>query len=60
MLTAGLAFALVNSLAQIASIKFGLSSTTVALLQYAIALIVIMPYLKTLGIRQSLRTNHLG
>ncbi|WP_282175863.1 DMT family transporter [Vibrio nereis] len=60
MLTAGLAFAVVNSLAQVASINFGLSSTTVALIQYAIALIVILPYLKTLGIRKSLKTEHLG
>ncbi|MEZ8104904.1 DMT family transporter [Vibrio cortegadensis] len=60
MLTAGLAFAIVNSLAQVASIKFGLPSTTVALVQYAIALVVILPYLRTLGIRQSLRTNRLG
>ncbi len=60
MLTAGLAFAIVNSLVQVASINFGLSSTTVALVQYAIALLVIFPYLKTLGIRQSLKTQHLG
>ncbi|EOU2463461.1 DMT family transporter [Vibrio navarrensis] len=60
MLTAGLAFALVNSLAQIASIHFAIPSTTVALLQYGIALIVILPYLRTLGIRRSLRTSHFG
>ncbi|UUM32957.1 DMT family transporter [Vibrio japonicus] len=60
MLTAGLAFAIVNSLAQVASINYGLSSTTVALIQYAVALVVILPYLKTLGIRQSLKTDHLG
>ncbi|MGF1753815.1 DMT family transporter [Vibrio makurazakiensis] len=59
MLTAGLAFAIVNSLAQIASINYGLSSTTVAFIQYAIALVVILPYLRTLGIRKSLRTNNL-
>lgn len=59
MLTAGLAFAIVNSLAQVASINFGLPSTTVALIQYAIALVVILPYLRTLGIRQSLKTNNL-
>ena len=41
MLSAGLTFAVVNSLVQIASINFGLSSTSVALIQYAIALIVI-------------------
>lgn len=60
MLTAGLSFAIVNSLAQVASINFGLSSTTVALIQYAIALVAILPYLKTLGIRQSLKTDKLG
>lgn len=59
MLTAGVAFAVVNSLAQYASINFGLASTTVALVQYAIALIVILPYLKSLGVRRSLATNHL-
>ncbi len=60
MLTAGLAFAIVNSLAQYVSMNFGLASTTVALIQYGIALIVILPYLRTLGIRNSLRTNQLG
>ncbi|WP_033931942.1 DMT family transporter [Vibrio cholerae] len=60
MLTAGLAFAIVNSVAQYASIQFGLPSTTVALVQYAIAIVVILPYLKTLGIRQSLRTQRFG
>ncbi len=60
MLTAGLAFAIVNSLVQVASINFGLPSTTVGLIQYAIALVVILPYLRTLGIRQSLKTQHFG
>lgn len=60
MLIAGLAFALVNSFVQVASINYGLSSTTVALVQYAIALVVILPYLSTLGIRYSLRTEHLS
>ncbi len=60
MLIAGLAFAIVNSLAQIASINYGLPSTTVALVQYAIALVVILPYLSRLGIRYSLRTEHLS
>ena len=59
MLSAGLAFAAVNSLVQIASIKFGLSSTSVALVQYAIALIVVLPYLTSLGINESLKTDHL-
>lgn len=60
MLTAGLAFAIVNSIAQYVSMNFGLPSTMVALIQYAIALIVILPYLRTLGIRNSLRTQHFG
>jgi len=59
MLTAGFAFAAVNSLAQYVSIHFSLSSTFVALVQYAVAFVVILPYLKTLGIRQSLATRHL-
>ncbi|HGF7364706.1 TPA: DMT family transporter [Vibrio cholerae] len=60
MLIAGLSFAIVNSVAQYASIQFGLPSTTVALVQYAIAFVVILPYLKTLGIHQSLRTQQFG
>ncbi|WP_086981241.1 DMT family transporter [Vibrio aphrogenes] len=60
MLVAGLSFALVNSIAQYISITFSLPSTTVALLQYAIALVAILPYLKTLGIRRSLYTKHFG
>ncbi|MCP3700516.1 MAG: DMT family transporter, partial [Aliivibrio sp.] len=60
MLTAGLAFAIVNSIAQYVSMNFGLPSTMVALVQYAIALVVILPYLRTLGLRNSLRTQHLG
>ena len=60
MLTAGLAFAIVNSIAQYVSMNFGLPSTMVALVQYGIALIVILPYLRTLGLRNSLRTQHFG
>lgn len=60
MLTAGLAFAIVNSIAQYVSMNFGLPSTMVALVQYGIALIVILPYLRTLGLRNSLRTEHFG
>ncbi|AUI88449.1 EamA family transporter [Vibrio azureus] len=60
MLTAGFAFAVVNSLAQIASIHFGVTSTAFALFQYGIALCAILPYLASLGIKQSLQTEHLG
>ncbi|MEZ9058934.1 DMT family transporter [Vibrio pelagius] len=59
MLTAGLAFAIINSLTQIASIHFGLASTTVAVIQYAIAFFAILPYLQTLGVRRALQTNNL-
>ena len=58
MLTAGHAFAIVNSLAQYLSIKMHVPSTSVALIQYFIALIAMLPWLRTLGIRQSLKTNH--
>ncbi|WP_025674280.1 DMT family transporter [Salinivibrio socompensis] len=60
MLTAGLCFAMVNSLSQYVSFKLGLPSTTVAFIQYAIALVAMLPWLKQLGIRQSLKTQHLG
>lgn len=59
MLTAGIAFAVVNSLAQYVSINFSLPSTSVALIQYGVALVVILPYLKTLGIKKSLTTMNL-
>ncbi|MCG9789139.1 DMT family transporter [Vibrio mediterranei] len=58
MLAAGASFALVNNIAQIVSINHGMSSTMVALIQYAIAFVVIIPYLRTLGFRQSLQTSH--
>ncbi|GHA57704.1 membrane protein [Photobacterium aphoticum] len=60
MLTAGLAFALVNSLAQYLSMYFHLPSTTVALIQYFIALIAIFPWLRSLGLRNALKTDHFG
>ena len=58
MLTAGLAFAIVNSLAQYLSVMLHLPSTTVALLQYFIALVAIFPWLKSLGLRRALQTRH--
>ncbi|MDN3681832.1 DMT family transporter [Vibrio tapetis subsp. quintayensis] len=60
MLCAGMAFAVVNSLAQYISINFGVSSTTVAFIQYGIALIAILPYLQTLGFRSALTTHQIG
>ncbi|MGF1686875.1 DMT family transporter [Photobacterium japonica] len=60
MLTAGFAFALVNSLAQYLSMYMHLPSTTVALIQYFIALIAIFPWLRSLGLRTALKTDHFG
>ncbi len=60
MLSAGIAFAIVNSLVQVASIHFELPSTSVALIQYAVALLVTLPYLKTLGIRQFLNMGNVA
>ncbi len=60
MLAAGLCFALVNSLAQYLSYKMQLPSTTVALIQYLIALLVTLPWLARIGFMQSLRTRHPG
>ena len=58
MLTAGLAFAIVNSMAQYLSVMLHLPSTTVALIQYFVALVAIFPWLKSLGLRRALQTNH--
>nr|WP_086937910.1 DMT family transporter [Thaumasiovibrio occultus] len=58
MLGSGLAFALVNTIVQHTSMTFGLPSTTLTLFQYAIALIVMLPYLSHLGLRNALRTDH--
>lgn len=60
MLSAGLAFAMVNSMAQYLSVMLQLPSTTVALIQYFIALVAIFPWLKSLGLRRSLQTKHFG
>ncbi|MDV5168667.1 DMT family transporter [Photobacterium rosenbergii] len=60
MITAGLAFAIVNSLAQYLSMILHIPSTTVALFQYFIALVAIFPWLRTLGLRNALRTQHFG
>ncbi|PSV27544.1 MULTISPECIES: DMT family transporter [unclassified Photobacterium] len=57
MLSAGLAFAIVNSLAQFLSIKLHVSSTTFALIQYFVALVAMLPWLRTMGIRRSLKTE---
>ncbi|MFL7012087.1 DMT family transporter [Enterovibrio norvegicus] len=60
MLTAGICFAMVNSIAQYVSFKMQLPSTTVAFIQYFIALLVMVPWLRSMGIRNALKTEHLG
>ncbi|UIP29377.1 DMT family transporter [Photobacterium sp. TLY01] len=60
MLTAGMAFAVVNSMAQYLSVTFHLPSTTVGLIQYFIALLVMLPWLHSIGLRQALKTQHFG
>lgn len=58
MLSAGVCFALVNTLAQYVSFQMHLPSTMVAFIQYAIAFIVMLPWLSKIGIRQVLKTDH--
>ncbi len=60
MLIAGLAFAIVNSMAQYVSMILHIPSTTVALFQYFIALVAIFPWLHKLGLRNALKTEHFG
>lgn len=60
MLTAGMSFAVVNSLAQYVSFKMGVPSTTVALIQYLIALVAMFPWLQQIGWRKALHTRHFG
>ncbi|WP_244556594.1 DMT family transporter [Enterovibrio nigricans] len=60
MLTAGLCFAMVNSLAQYVSFQMQLPSTTVAFIQYFIALVAMAPWLRSMGIKDALKTEHFG
>ncbi|MGF1702460.1 DMT family transporter [Photobacterium makurazakiensis] len=60
MLIAGLAFALVNSMAQYVSMILHIPSTTVAFFQYFIALVAIFPWLTKLGLRNALKTEYFG
>ncbi|MDE1460834.1 DMT family transporter [Spartinivicinus poritis] len=58
MLSAGLAFALINTLTQVLSIHMGMNSTSVAFIQYAIALIVFIPWVYKTGIKATLSTSY--
>ncbi|MEO1249421.1 MAG: DMT family transporter [Pseudomonadota bacterium] len=59
MIAAGAAFAAVNSLTQYAAIKLNVPSTQVALLQYAIAFLAMLPWVAKLGLG-SLRSSNVG
>ncbi|MGL6002271.1 MAG: DMT family transporter [Plesiomonas sp.] len=60
MILAGLAFACINTLTQYISIHMRLPSTSVALYQYLVALIAMLPWLLKTGLRRSLHTQHFG
>ncbi|MGL5948678.1 MAG: DMT family transporter [Aeromonas sp.] len=60
MMTAGLCFAGVNSLSQYVSVALHLPSTQVALHQYLIALLCLLPWLIYKGLAKSLRTQQFG
>lgn len=59
MLSAGLAFATINSLTQILGIRMQMNSTTVAFIQYGIALLFFLPWVFRTGIRQTLKSRHI-
>lgn len=57
MILAGIAFAAINSAIQYLGMNLGVPSASVALLQYLIALLVLIPFLPRFGIREALRTE---
>ncbi len=57
MILAAICFAVINSLVQYLNINEHISSTTVALIQYGLALVFTLPWLYTIGIKQALTTN---
>lgn len=58
MMLAGAAFACVNTAQQYLGMKLGLPSTTAALLQYGIALLVMLPFLRLKGLIVALQSKH--
>ena len=57
MILAAICFAVINSLVQFLNINAHITSTTVALIQYGLALVFTLPWLYAIGIRQALSTN---
>ncbi len=60
MLVSGLAFAIVNSATQWVGFKMGFASANVAVYQYGVALLVLLPWLLKQAGRENLRTQYLG
>jgi drug/metabolite transporter (DMT)-like permease len=59
MVLAAICFAIINNIVQYLNINYHLSSTTVAMLQYGLALLFIFPWLLKLGIYKSLQTRNI-
>lgn len=58
MVAAGAAFACVNTTLQYLGIKLGLASTNAVLIQYGIALLVLVPFLNRQSIKTALTSKH--
>ncbi len=58
MMLAGAAFACVNTTQQYLGMKLGLPSTMAALVQYAVALVVMLPFLRLRGLRIALNSKY--
>ncbi len=58
MMLAGAAFACVNTSLQYLGMKLGLPSTTAAFLQYGVALLVMLPFLRWQGLITAIRSKH--
>ncbi len=58
MMLAGAGFACVNTVLQYLGMKLGLASTLATFLQYTIALLVMLPFLRTEGLRTAFRSEN--
>ncbi len=58
MILAGATFACVNTAQQYLGMKLGLASTMAAFLQYAIALLIMLPFLRLQGLKTALNSNY--
>lgn len=58
MMSAGAAFACVNVMLQYLGMKLGVASTLAAFLQYGIALLVMLPFLRLQGLKAAIHSKH--